>query len=240
MVRSRSFVYWPNIDKTIAEFVSRCNNCALAQKSPTKQLLSSWPTALKPWSRLHIDFLGPILKKFFLLIVDAYSKWPEVHAMTSVTSIATLNKLKQLFACFMLPDTILSDNGTQFTSHLFKACCVENGIEHIRTAPFYPQSNGQAERFVDTFKRALSKLGGEEILEDSVNIFLQSYRSTPPTMLNNRSPAELLLGLNITTKLDLMKSNLINLNFQTNFEMQNQFNIKHGAINRIFYPNDAV
>ena len=237
---SRSFVYWPNIDKTISEFVSRCTNCALAQKSPIKTSLSPWPTSSKPWSRLHIDFLGPVQGKQFLLIVDSFSKWPEVFMMSSITSNATLVKLKKLFSSFGLPDVIVSDNGTQFTSHLFQSYCLKNGIQHIRTAPFHPQSNGQAERFDDTFKRAISKLNGEEILPESVLIFLQTYRSTPSSTLNNKSPAEILLGRNIKTKLDLMRPTQINSNLASNIKMQQQFNSKHGAIKKSFISNEPV
>ncbi|XP_049301309.1 uncharacterized protein K02A2.6-like [Anopheles funestus] len=93
------------------------------------------------------------------------------------------------------PVTLISDNGTQFTSEVFKEFCERNGIEHIRTPPFHPQSNGQAERFVDTFKRALRKIRvGTATLQESLDLFLQTYRSTPNPVLDQRTPAEIMLG----------------------------------------------
>ncbi|PIO53421.1 hypothetical protein TELCIR_25244 [Teladorsagia circumcincta] len=78
--------------------------------------------------------------------------------MTATTSIATLRELRRLFAQFGLPQIIVSDNGTQFTSVEFQDFCRNNGIKHVRSPPYHPQSNGQAERFVDTFKRSLAKM----------------------------------------------------------------------------------
>ncbi|PIO61752.1 hypothetical protein TELCIR_16714 [Teladorsagia circumcincta] len=60
------------------------------------------------------------------------------------------------------PATLVTDNGTQFTSSQIALFCRFRRINHIRTPPFHPQSNGQAERFVDNFKRGLAKLEGEE------------------------------------------------------------------------------
>uniref|UniRef100_A0A183BSK2 Integrase catalytic domain-containing protein n=1 Tax=Globodera pallida TaxID=36090 RepID=A0A183BSK2_GLOPA len=78
--------------------------------------------------------------------------------MSSTNSTATILKLKSLIARYGLPETVVSDNGTQFRSHQFATFTKSNGIDHIFSAPYAPQSNGQAERMVDTFKRAFAKI----------------------------------------------------------------------------------
>ena len=154
---------------SIEDLICTCAKCQLAAKSPHKSTLSSWPVPDSSWSCLHIDFVGPTNGQPFLVVVDANSKWPEIFPMSRITSEETISKLQKIFSRFGPPETLVSDNGTTFSSVKFSTFCQQNGINHIHTPPFHPQSNGQVERFVDTFKRALLKLRGEgktsEILE---------------------------------------------------------------------------
>ena len=91
----------------------------------------------------------------YLVVVDAYSKWMEVIMMTSTTSERTITELRKLFAAHGLPEQLVSDNGPQFTSVEFDVFLKANGIRHICSAPYHSQSNGEAERFVQTFKNAM-------------------------------------------------------------------------------------
>ncbi|XP_055523194.1 uncharacterized protein K02A2.6-like [Wyeomyia smithii] len=150
-----SFVYWPSIDDDIVAYVNACRNCAAAARSPPKLLPQSWPTVVSPWQRVHVDYAGPLEGDSYLLAVDAYSKWVEIVKTSSTTSVATITILRSLFARLGMPETLVSDNGSQFTSAEFRQFCLENGIDHVTTSPYHPQSNGQAERYVDTFRRAI-------------------------------------------------------------------------------------
>ena len=55
-----------------------------------------------------------------LVIFDAYSKWLEIHCMKSTTSNVTIEKLREIFATHGLPETLVSDNCTNFTSSEFE------------------------------------------------------------------------------------------------------------------------
>ncbi len=162
-----------------------------------------WPNS--PWKRIHIDYAGPFLNKMFLVVVDAHSKWPEVIQMSSTTSQNTTEALQALFARYGLPEQIVSDNGAQFTSQEFSDFVQANGIKHIRSAPYHPSTNDQAERFVQTFKRAM-KAGEREgrSLKTRLAQFLLSYRSTPHAT-TNVSPSKLFLQRKIRTRFDLLK-----------------------------------
>ncbi|KIH68449.1 hypothetical protein ANCDUO_01216 [Ancylostoma duodenale] len=124
-----------------------------------------------------------------------------------------------------MPETLVSDNGTQFTSAEFKNFCLENGIQHIFLPPYHPQSNGQAERFVDTFKRSLLKLKGERTLSEVLQTFLLTYRTTPnPGLEGSKSPAELCLGRKLRTSLSLLKPTVPDKSLDINTTMERQFN----------------
>ena len=110
-----------------------------------------WPTALSPWHRLYIDYAGPVHGQSLLVIVDAPTRWPEIFLAKSTTSHATIAMLQPV-ARFGLPVEIVSDNGPQFASEEFRKFTSGNGIIHRMGAHYHPQSNGLAERMVQSVK----------------------------------------------------------------------------------------
>ena len=103
--------------------------------------------------RAQIDFAGPFMGKMFLIVVDSHSKLFEVEIMPSITSEATIAKLCDMFAWYSIPQQLVSGNGTQFTSEEFCKFMKANGIKHMLVPLYHLRSNGQAERFVQTFKQ---------------------------------------------------------------------------------------
>lgn len=159
-----------------------------------------------------------------------------------MTTTYTIDILSSLFARYGDPEVIVSDNGAQFTSAAFREFCTERGIDHIRTAPHHPQSNGQAERFVDTFKRALTKYeeGGETIVK-YLDSFLKTYRATPNRSApDGKSPSELFIGRRIRTTLDLLLPNDSPTTPQPDERTAQQYNRRHGARSKTFTAGDAV
>ncbi|XP_040173675.1 uncharacterized protein K02A2.6-like [Anopheles arabiensis] len=184
---ARSYLYWPMIDDDIMSYVASCGSCLAAAKAPPRATPATWPTPSGAWRRVHVDYAEPLEGYYFLVVVDAFSKWPEIYKTTSTTTSATISMLRNIFARFGMPETLVSDNGPQFTSALFAEFCNSSGIEHITTAPFHLQSNGQAERFVDTLKRALRKIQSDETsLDEALELFLMTYRSTPNAQLSQQ------------------------------------------------------
>ena len=152
----RCYVYWQGMDKQIENFVKACRGCQLAAKSPSIKI-NPWPKTDMPWQRLHIDYAGPIKGFYYLIVVDSFTKWPEVYKIRHPTAGNTIKVLEEIFSRFGLPTTLVSDNGTSFTAKEFKEFCKSMEIEHVTTPVYHPRSNGLAEKFVDTFKRALQK-----------------------------------------------------------------------------------
>ena len=104
--------------------------------------------------------------QYFLIVVGSFSKWLEVMKCKIPMCFGTIRFLLEHFARFGILDTILSDNETQFTAKVFKDFCKACPIVHISTAPYHPQSKGQVERFVDTFKQALKMSDGNEYVDN--------------------------------------------------------------------------
>uniref|UniRef100_A0AAQ4PHJ0 Gypsy retrotransposon integrase-like protein 1 n=1 Tax=Gasterosteus aculeatus aculeatus TaxID=481459 RepID=A0AAQ4PHJ0_GASAC len=199
---ARSYVWWPGMDSEIEKEVQSCHTCQENRNLPAGAPLHPWEWPETPWSRLHIDYAGPFLGKMFLVIVDAHSKWIDVYPATTATSQVTIEKLRQCFSIHGLPQTLVSDNGTGFTSQEFKAFMNQNGIQHITSAPFHPASNSLAERAVQTFKQGIKKIKGDT-LETKVARFLFNYRITPQTT-TGLSPAEMLMSRRLRSTLDLL------------------------------------
>lgn len=133
------------MDSEVEGIVRACAACQLTRHNPPKAPLHQWEWTTKKWSRIHIDFAGPFQGKTFLIVVDSHSKWLEVSIVPSMSSGAVINILRLLFATHGIPDVLVSDNGTAFTSIEFKVFTQRNGIRHVTTAPYHPSSNGQAE-----------------------------------------------------------------------------------------------
>ena len=155
---ARGYIWWPGLDLDLENEVKRCSVCQSLRNNPSPAPVHPWEWTAKPWSRLHLDYAGPFMGKIFLLIVDAHSKWMDVHLTHTSTSQITVDKLRQTFATFGLPGMIVTDNGPSFTSKEFQSFMTENGIIHKKSSPYHPATNGLAERAVQTFKCGLKKV----------------------------------------------------------------------------------
>uniref|UniRef100_A0A914WFU0 Integrase catalytic domain-containing protein n=1 Tax=Plectus sambesii TaxID=2011161 RepID=A0A914WFU0_9BILA len=124
-----------------------------------------------------------------------------------MTTMEVVNALSEMFSRYGIAEEIFFDNGTQFTSEEFQQWCSQQGICHICSAPYQLQSNGQAERFVQTFKNAMLKSQGEgERKEDiccQLLLSLQHYCITPHPS-TDQAPAERFLSREPCTQWNLM------------------------------------
>ena len=197
---ARSTVYWPRIDFDIEDLCRKCTSCGQFQNKPDKPSIHPWMMPEKPWSRLHLDHAINFLGRNWLVLVDAYSKYPCIHPTTSTSSKSTSAILEQEFAHFGYPHTLVTDNATTFMSQEFQAWCKQRGIVHLTGAPYHPATNGAAERLIQSFKQALRKssLPPKEALQE----FLMQYRRIP--FASGLSPSELLNGRRIRTKIDTL------------------------------------
>ena len=101
-----------------------------------------------------------------------------MQSTTAAKTKARIEELRNIFARNGIPHQLVSDNGPQFVSDEFRNFMKVNGIRHIRTAVYHPASNGEAERFVQTFKNALKRGKTDPgSLKQKLAQFLLRYRS---------------------------------------------------------------
>ena len=235
---ARSFVWWPKLDADLEDRAKRCEICQVHQKAPAPAPLHPWEWPEMPWCRLHLDYAGPFQGKMFLLIIDAHSKWLDAHVVESATSAVTIQKLESSFSCHGLPVTVVTDNGSAFTSQEFKDFLRSNGVKHVTTSPYHPASNGLVERAVQTMKMALKKTADKRMsVESRLLQFLFQYRITLHTT-TGLSPAELLMGRRLRSHLSLLHPG-VEERVKATQEKQRKYHDR-GARERSFNVGDHV
>ncbi|CAG9126955.1 unnamed protein product [Plutella xylostella] len=202
---ARSYVWWPGVDEAVEALCRSCGVCAAVSDAPPAHAPRGWPWPDRPWTRVHVDFLGPLAGSMYLVLVDACSKWIEIVKMGSTSAKNVISKLREIFSRFGLPKQLVSDNGPPFSSTEFIKILTDNGIESTFSAPYHPASNGAAENAVRTCKRVIKKaiIQGLDI-ETTLNRFLLMYRNTEHCT-TGESPAQILQGRSLRTRLDKLK-----------------------------------
>jgi ribonuclease HI len=125
----RHSFYWPTALHDAAELVKSCEACQFHAKqihTPAQALqmiLPSWPFAV--WG---VDILGPFPRavggyRYLFVAIDKFTKWLEATPVVSITQGATVAFLKSIVCRFGVPNRIITDNGTQFTSRIFQEYC---------------------------------------------------------------------------------------------------------------------
>ena len=113
--------------KEIEENVKSCKCCAIVAKAPTVNF-TSWPKM--NWSRLHTYFPCQVKGQYHLIVVDSFLKQLKIMKYKTPMFIGTIRFSHELFTKFSIPNTIVSDNGTQFTTKKFKDFCKTFLIVH--------------------------------------------------------------------------------------------------------------
>ena len=206
--RLRSKVWWPGIDKDVEKHVKACHSCQLVgiPQVPEPQVRSKFPD--KPWEDLAADLMGPLPNgESLLVLVDYYSRYIEVVILKSTTSEKLIAELDRIFSIHGIPLSLKTDNGANLVSDEFEQFLKENGVWlHSNTTPLWPQANGEVEKQNRTLLKAIKIANAEgKNMKRELNKFLMAYNSTPH-QTTGVSPAELLFGRKIRTKLPELSS----------------------------------
>ena len=133
------------------------------------------------------------------MIVDAYSKWPEIIVTKDMTSQSIKQCLRQLFSRFGIAEVLVSDNGPSLISKDLNEWLANIGCLHLTSPDYHPKSNGLAEKMVRTVKEHTKiNWAKSSSLQESFDRFLLSYRNVPHST-THMTPSEMVFNRTIRT-----------------------------------------
>jgi transposase InsO family protein len=148
----RQGFYWPTAVADASEVVRTCERCQFyASKTnlpahALQMILVTWPFAV--WG---LDIVGPLRKALggythLLVAIDKFSKWVEVRPITNLRAEQAVSFFTDVIHQFGVPNSIITDNGSQFIGRKFLEFCDKYHIHVDWVAIAHPQTNGQVER----------------------------------------------------------------------------------------------
>jgi hypothetical protein len=146
---ARDIIYWPGMAKQIEEMIGKCEICLQNQNKQTKEPLRIHPLPSRPFQKVGCD-LFQWNNNHYLVLVDYYSGFIEVEPL--------IDKIKTQIARYGIMDMLVTDGGTQFTSHEFREFRKLYGFHHNVSSPEHQQANGLAENAVKQMKALLTKV----------------------------------------------------------------------------------
>ena len=186
----RAGYFWPTMQKDAMDFVKRCDCCQRygnIQQVPREKMT----TISSPWpfSQWGIDIMGPLPQgkrhmRFLLVVIDYFTKWVEAEALATITEAKVQNIVwKNIVYKFVIPRTIISDNGRQFNSHEFRSFCANLGIKNKYSSPGHPQASGQTVVTNRTLLKIIKTrlVGAKGAWPEELPNVLRAYRTTART-----------------------------------------------------------
>ncbi len=181
--KARQSIWWPKMGDAIERHVTACGTCAHWRTPATEPMMSA-PLPDLPWQKIGTD-LFELNNKKYVVVVDYYSRYLEIVELRNETSADVIQALKSIFSRHGVPMVVFSDNGPCYSAAQFNEFAKVYGFRHDTSSPKYAQSNGAAEKAVQTAKAILRKATDPFLA-------LLSLRTTP--LSNGYSPAQLLMG----------------------------------------------
>ena len=194
--KARDSVFWPNMNAEVREKVQQCSVCNEYQAKNTREPMQSHPVPDRPWSRVAADQFT-LLGKEYITLVDFYSDFLEVKELPENTSATVISFLKEQFSRYGIPDTLVTDNGPQYTSREFHQFARSWEFVHVSSSPHHHRGNGKVEAAVKSAKSLFKKAIKDDkdpwlALLDQRNTPTEQTGTSPPQQLMSRRTRTLL------------------------------------------------
>ena len=126
----REKIWFPQIDSRVKDTIEQCITCQAVGKPQPPEPLRMTEMPKLPWTTVHVDFYGPLpTSEYLLVVVDRYSRLPEVEIVHSTRASTVIPKLDKIFSVHGIPDIIISDNGPPFNGDEYTQYAKALGIE---------------------------------------------------------------------------------------------------------------
>ncbi|CAH2091003.1 unnamed protein product [Euphydryas editha] len=189
--KARQLFYWPGLSDDIQNFVSKCRTCEKFRSANVHEPMLPHKIPKYRYYKVGMDIME-YAGKSYLIIIDYLSHWLEIRPLNNKNSKSVIDSMQEVFTRFGYPVEIIADNNP------FKSFdCLEyykcKDINLITSSPYYPRSNGLAEKAVNISKNIIKKA-----LEDGRDYrdYLMCYNNSPLSGLSV-SPSQILNSRNV-------------------------------------------
>lgn len=165
-----------------------------------------------PFKRVAVDIVGPLHpptdkgNRFILTLIDYASRYPEAIALPGIDTERVAEALVEIFSRIGVPEEMLTDMGSQFTSALMKEVSRLISMRQLTTTPYHPICNGLVERFNGTLKQMLKKMciDRPKDWDKYLPALLFAYRDVPQDSLGF-SPFDLVYARPVRGPMTILK-----------------------------------
>lgn len=161
--RVLQYCFWPRLKRDVSAYIKTCRTCQLTGK-PNQSIrpapLCPIPVVEQPFDHLIIDCVGPLPRSklghtYLLTVMCQVTRYPAAYPLRTITTKSVVKALTQFISVFGIPKIIQSDQGSNFTSHMFAEILQQLHIKHSKASVYHAQSQGALERFHQTLKSLL-------------------------------------------------------------------------------------
>lgn len=241
--------YWPKMAGCIRRYIQKCALCRTYKPRNTapQGLMSAKPASVVPGQLWSADLVGPLPRSqsgfmYIAVFTENCSRWIEAVPIRTATAQNVIKAFREnVVLKFGPPEILLVDNGTQYTSNLFRDFCASHRIKLNYLPRFYPRGN-PTEAQNKTIKRTLAILAGldHRSWADMLPYAVYAIRSSV-SEATKFSPAKLMYGRELrpfydiappTNHSDLVPFDPLSYNGQLSGEMDRVFKLVKKAVER--------
>ena len=200
--RIKERFHWHSMRTDIGKFIATCSICQKNKNnSITKIPMKITDTPSKPFEKVALDIVGPLPEtcsgnKYILTFQDNFSKFLlAIPIMNQEAKTIADVFARKVICLFGTPTILLTDQGSNFLSEVFKKTCKLLKIKMIQTTAYHPESNGSLERSHRTLGNYLrSYVNGDQENWDTWLDFASFCHNTTPNTSTKHTPHEILFG----------------------------------------------